>query len=266
MQWGAAVWWGAIVVAFLIMGVWEGSRPRQALTGDEQPRWGSAGLLLLTGGALQATVFRLSPLVVAAWAGDSPWGLLNRAWMPGWMRFTLAILALDFVHYLTHRLFHANGYLWRVHEVHHSDPDFDVSTAGRFHPFEILIVKACYLAGIAVLAPPVMAVFFAELHTGLLNVFAHANVALPAGVERWLRRVIITPELHRLHHSDDEAHYDRNFGQTFVFWDRLCGTYLPGVEGVVRSGVKGVPAETRWRALLLAPFASRQKEKRATCP
>jgi sterol desaturase/sphingolipid hydroxylase (fatty acid hydroxylase superfamily) len=249
--------WAVIVVAFLIMGIWEGARPRQPLTMAAERRWGRHGILLLLGGLVQAVIFRVSPLVVAVAVAGNPWGWLNRPWQPFAVQFVAAILMLDLVRYLTHRLFHANRFLWRIHEIHHSDPDYDVSTAARFHPLEIVFAKALYLAGIAVLAPPLAAVFFSELHTGLLNVVAHANVAIPPRVERLLRAVLITPDLHRLHHSEDAAHHNRNFGQTFVWWDRLFGTYLPGGDAAVTPGVRGVRPEIGVLALIAEPFRRR---------
>ena len=116
--------------------------------------------------------------------------------------------------------------LWRVHEVHHSDPDYDVSTAARFHPIEVVSVQGAYLAAVALLAPPPIAVFLSELLTVVLNLFAHANASFPRKVEKCLGIVFMTPDVHRIHHSADEADHSRNFGQTFIWWDRIFGTYL----------------------------------------
>ena len=249
-----------MVVAFLVLAIWEGARPRRQLSMPAERRWGRSGLLLVVGGVFQAVAFRISPVVFAATVIHRPWGLLNRPDLPFAVQFAAAILLLDLVHYLGHRLFHSVGVLWRIHEVHHSDVDYDVSTAARFHPLEIIGAKAFYLGGILLWAPPLSAVFAAELHTALLNVFAHANVALPTPVERWLRWAIITPDLHRIHHSEDVADQNRNFGQTFIWWDRLFGTYLPrsisGNEGVA-TGVRGVSGDAGVVALITRPFQRR---------
>ena len=256
---GSAVW-VVVALAFLILGMWESSRPRRALALAADGRWGRNGLLLLVSGILQTAVFRLGPLAAAAMVADSPWGLLNRPFLPFAVQFAAAILLLDLVHYLTHRLFHAVGFLWRIHEIHHSDADYDVSTAARFHPLEVIVAKGFHLAAIAILAPPLSAVFFAELHTGLVNVFAHANVALPPRCEAALRWAIITPDLHRVHHSEETADQNRNFGQTFVWWDRLWGTYLPqSISGnlAVATGVRGAPSGTSVLSLITRPFKRR---------
>lgn len=259
MEFEVTALWTVIVVSFLAMGMWEGARPRQSLSMAPERRWGAHLLLFMLGGGAQAVVFRLSPLVLAVSVAASPWGLLNRPWLPFAVQFVAAILLLDLVRYFTHRLFHRISFLWRIHEVHHSDADYDVSTAGRFHPLELIGAHALYLAAILLLAPPLAAVFFAELHTALLNVFAHSNVAIPAGVERALRRVLITPDLHRLHHSANPMHHRHNFGQTFVWWDRLFGTYLPGKPAgeVLVAGVPGVPPEIGLLALIAEPFRRR---------
>ena len=260
MKFEGSTVWIVVVTTFLILGMWESWRPRRALAMAADGRWGRNGLLLLVSGILQAAVFRLGPIAAAAMVADSPWGLLNRPFLPFAVQFAAAILLLDLVHYFTHRLFHAVGFLWRIHEVHHSDADYDVSTAARFHPLEVIAGKGLYLAAIAILAPPLSAVFFAELHTGLLNVFVHANVALPTRLEAWLRWAIITPDLHRVHHSEESADQNRNFGQTFVWWDRLLGTYLPrSISGnlAVATGVRGVPSGTGVLSLITRPFHRR---------
>lgn len=252
--------WTVVVAAFLILGLWESSRPRRALATAADRRWGRNGLLLLVASVLQAALFRLGPVAAAAMVADSPWGVLNRPALPFAVQFVAAILLLDLVHYFTHRLFHAVGFLWRVHEVHHSDSDYDVSTAARFHPLEVIVVKGFYLAAIAILAPPVSAVFFAELHTALLNVLVHANVALPPRLEGALRRVFMTPDLHRVHHSIHVADQNRNFGQSFIWWDWLGATYLPQSttgDPAPLTGVTGAPPDTNLWALVVAPFRHR---------
>lgn len=266
-DWESAAIWTVMVGAFLMLGAWENWQPGREPAWPAESRWGRHGLLLLAG-ALLAAVFRLSPVAAAALVADQPWGLLNRPALPFALQFAAAILLLDLVHYGTHRLFHAVGFLWRIHEVHHSDGDYDVSTAARFHPLEVMLTKGLYLGAIALLAPPVSAVFFAELHTSLLNILVHANVTLPARWERWLRVVLITPKLHRTHHSLALGDRNRNFGQTFVWWDRLWATYLPEsvtghsapVTGVAGAGTGAGPETSVWY-LLAAPFRRRAEKK-----
>jgi sterol desaturase/sphingolipid hydroxylase (fatty acid hydroxylase superfamily) len=116
--------------------------------------------------------------------------------------------------------------LWRIHEVHHSDADFDVSTAVRFHPVESIVTQALYLGAIALLAPPPAAVFASQILIVAENLFVHANKSLPPAVERILRWIVITPDVHRIHHSEEFADQNLNFGQFFPWWDRLFGTFV----------------------------------------
>lgn len=252
--------WIVMVATFLILGMLESWRPGRALAMAADRRWGRNGLLLLAGIILQVAVFRLGPVAAAAMVADSPWGLLNRPSLPFAVQFVAAILLLDLAHYLTHRLFHAVGFLWRIHEVHHSDADYDVSTSARFHPLEVIIGKGLYIAAIAILAPPLSAVFVAEIHTGLWNAFVHANIALPPRFEGILRWAFLTPDLHRVHHSLDVRDQNRNFGQSFIWWDWLWATYLPQSatgDSAPLTGVSGAPPDSSLWALIAAPFRPR---------
>jgi sterol desaturase/sphingolipid hydroxylase (fatty acid hydroxylase superfamily) len=197
-------------------------------------------VLLAISGIAQTLIFRATPVVVAVAVADSRFGILNRPWIPLLVNCAAAILVLDLAHYGMHRAFHSFSLLWRIHEVHHSDPDYDVSTAGRFHPFEVVLMQGGYLALVAVLAPPPGAVFAAELISVVLNLFAHANVRLPRWMENTLRRAIVTPGLHRIHHSQEVPEQMRNFGQTFSWWDRLFGTFL-GDAARGEGMVTGIP-------------------------
>lgn len=236
----AALYWLLFVGTFLAVAVWETWRPRAPLAHATQRRWGIHAAILALSIILQNVLLRVSPVVLAAMVAGSPYGLLNRAWMPGWLRFAAALLLLDLTHYGTHRAFHSVGLLWRVHEVHHSDPDYDVSTAGRFHPLEVVGTQGATLLAVALLAPPPLAVFAAALIAVVLNLVAHANAALPAELENWLRRALITPDLHRIHHSEEVAEQSRNFGQTFSWWDRLFGTFLGGAARGERHFATGI--------------------------
>jgi sterol desaturase/sphingolipid hydroxylase (fatty acid hydroxylase superfamily) len=255
-------YWLLFVGTFLAVAVWESFRPKIPLSAPVEHRWGRHALLLAICAVIQKVVLSVSPLVVAAGAAGSHFGVLNRPWMPYAFRCLATVLLLDLVEYFVHRAFHGVHFLWRVHEVHHSDPDFDVSTAGRFHPMEVLTARAANLAAVALLAPPVVAVVASELLTVVLNLFTHANAALPRPVEKLLRSVFITPDLHRIHHSLEYVEQQTNFGQTFSWWDRLFGTYLgqpaAGEAGIV-TGVEGTDSKTslRLRFLLAQPFQSR---------
>ncbi len=252
--------------SFFILAVWESLRPWRNLTQSNERRWLAHGILFAGAVVFQSVLIRSSPLVLALAVADKPWGLLNRSWLPWPAQFAIAIPLLDLVHYATHRLFHAFRFAWRIHEVHHSDTDYDVSVAVRFHPLEVTGSRVLYLAAIAMLAPPLAAVFISEVHSTLLNTLVHANIAWPPRLERVLRLIFITPDLHRIHHSIDLAEQNSNFGQTLVWWDRLFGTLranatLSPAAGFA-TGVTGLPvgAYQGKAALFTAPFQRRRPE------
>jgi len=258
-----AAYWALFVATFLAVATWESFRPRRSLSAPAERRWGIHGLLLLLSGVVMTAVVRVTPVVVAVSVADSRFGILNRIWMPFPIRCLFALLLLDLAQYGMHRLFHAVPMLWRVHEVHHSDADYDVSTAARFHPFEVVGIRGGYVAVVALVAPPPVAVLAAELLAGVINLFAHANASLPRWAERALRVGFITPDLHRIHHSQDIAHHSRNFGQAFPFWDRLFGTYLEiptAGEDKIVTGIRGKGDSLEVRILLAAPFQTPRSE------
>ncbi|MBL4636409.1 MAG: sterol desaturase family protein [Kofleriaceae bacterium] len=164
-------------------------------------------------------------VVVAARAQDSSFGLFHQVELPAVTAIVLAVVALDFIIYLQHLIFHHVPFLWSLHRVHHSDRDFDATTALRFHPVEILIslfVKfgAVYLLGV----PPVSVIFFEVLLNGSA-MFNHANAALPPGLDKWVRLLLVTPDMHRVHHSTVVAETNSNYGFSLPWWDRIFGTY-----------------------------------------
>ena len=251
----------AFCAAFLLLAVWESMRPARLLNRPTEKRWLSHGALLLAAAIVQSLVLRTSPVLAALAVRDAPWGLLNRTQVPWVLQAAAAILLLDLVHYLTHRLVHSFHLLWRVHELHHSDRDYDVSVAARFHPVEVVATKAAQVGAILILCPPPEAALGAELLSTLLNLLSHANVSLPAHIERVCRRVCITPDIHRIHHSSDPADLNCNFGQSFTWWDRLFGTYRATSSAPAtnfETGLPGLPGEVHGTviAMLIAPFRS----------
>lgn len=216
---------GALLVAFVIFAVWETHRPRRALIAPTGRRWTHHAILGLLINSPLALIFPASAVAVAVAARGSSYGILNRAALPMWVQATAAILLLDLLRYTQHRIYHAIPLLWRIHRVHHADCDYDWSTSLVFHPGEALLTQGSYLAVIAVLAPPPLAVLALELVTIVQNIFEHANVALPSGIDSRLRRVLITPDTHRIHHSEELAEQNTNFGTIFPWWDQVFGTY-----------------------------------------
>jgi sterol desaturase/sphingolipid hydroxylase (fatty acid hydroxylase superfamily) len=193
-------------------------------------------------------------------AAERGWGLLNAFSLPGWAAVLLAVVALDLAIYLQHVMFHAVPALWRLHRVHHADPDYDVTTGARFHPIEIVLSMLIKLAVIAVLGAPAAAVLVFEVLLNATAMFNHANLKLPELVDRVLRRFVVTPDMHRVHHSMEVAEANSNFGFNLPWWDRLFGTYraqtrLP--QESMAIGVAGLSQDqrcVRLTGLLALPF------------
>ena len=231
--------WALLLLAFVIFALWETYCPRRVLVASTARRWSSHALLSFLCNTLAAWVFRVSAVVVAA---ASHHGLLNRETIPFAVRCLIAVLLLDMLRYGQHYLYHAVSFLWHVHQVHHADPDYDWSTSLRFHPGEVLLSQGVYLAAIVVLGPPAAAVFFLELADVAQNIFVHANIALPQWIDTRLRRLLITPDMHRIHHSGERSDQNTNFGTIFPWWDKLFGTYR-------RESIKGDEMEVGLREL-----------------
>lgn len=238
----SVAYWFLLVGAFLGTACWESFRPKRPLSGPVTRRWGNHALIHVVCSIVSMGLFRASPVITAVAFTGSRFGLLNKAWLPFAVRCVLTVLLLDLLKYAIHRAFHTVPLLWRMHQVHHSDPDFDVSTAWRVHPMELILTQGAYLAAIAFLAPPPAAVLIAELANVFHSFFGHANASLPPWMEKPVLSVFVTPDMHRIHHSEQVSEQTSNLGDVFPWWDRLFGTYLAapaaGQDGIV-TGLKG---------------------------
>jgi sterol desaturase/sphingolipid hydroxylase (fatty acid hydroxylase superfamily) len=170
-------------------------------------------------------LFPAAAVGMALFTSAQGWGLLNVIDIPGWLAVLIAVVVLDFVVWVQHVLFHAVPALWRLHRVHHADLDYDLTTGARFHPIEIVLSMLIKFAAIAALGPPVVAVIIFEVILNGMAMFNHANVRLPLGVDRVLRWFVVTPDMHRVHHSIEDDETNSNFGFNLSWWDRLLGTY-----------------------------------------
>jgi sterol desaturase/sphingolipid hydroxylase (fatty acid hydroxylase superfamily) len=170
-------------------------------------------------------LFPAAAVGLAAVAEVEGWGLLRRVEVPAAVAIVLSVILLDLAIYLQHVMFHAVPLLWRIHMVHHSDQDVDATTGVRFHPVEILLSMLVKFGVIAALGPPVAAVFLFEVLLNATSMFNHGNVRLAEPLDRWLRRVLVTPDMHRVHHSVEVDESNCNFGFNLPWWDRLFGTY-----------------------------------------
>jgi sterol desaturase/sphingolipid hydroxylase (fatty acid hydroxylase superfamily) len=250
--------WSVFAGAFLAIGLWETYRPFRPLLLHNGKRW--IGHIALTTIAHALTfLLPFSAALVAEEARTRGIGLLAFAVIPMWVQYAAGVVLLDFVRWAQHLTFHRVQWLWRLHRVHHSDPDYDLTTTLRFHPFEAIAMQATYLAAVFVMAPPPAVAFGVEVVLLAQNFFGHANVRMPARVERLLRRVLVTPDMHRIHHSVRMGEQNSNYGTMFPWWDRLFGTYREQpVDGAERMtfGLEGFPQEKAisiW-AMLILPF------------
>ncbi len=210
---------------FALMAIWEVRSPRRARTLTRLQRWTSnLGLVVLNTVVLRI-LFPAAAVGMALFTSAQGWGLLNAIDIPGWLAVLVAVVVLDFVVWVQHVLFHAVPALWRLHRVHHADLDYDLTTGARFHPIEIVLSMLIKFAAIAALGPPVVAVILFEVILNGMAMFNHANVRLPLGVDRVLRWFVVTPDMHRVHHSIADDETNSNFGFNLSWWDRLLGTY-----------------------------------------
>ena len=215
----------AFVAVFAAVALWEALAPRRKRSFERRARWPHNLGLLLVDVALVRVFAPGAAIAVAMTAAGSGWGLLNALALPGWAAIAAGIALLDLAIYFQHVMFHAVPALWRLHRVHHADLDFDVTTGARFHPIEILISTAVKCAAIAALGAPVISVFVFEIVLNATAMFNHANASLPQRLERWLRWLVVTPDMHRVHHSVRYEESSSNFGFNLPWWDRLFGTY-----------------------------------------
>ena len=252
------VWWCVLGMSFIAAILAETLQPFRTLSSSTTRRWVANGVLLVTSGVLVKCVYGLSGIALAVSIHGPRYGVLNRVAMPAGIRFLLGFLSLDLVQYVVHRLFHALGLLWRVHQVHHSESDLDATTGLRFHPGEALAAQLASLLLIALVGVPPMAVLSVALVVSLQDFFTHANVSMPARLDNWLRWLIVTPGMHRTHHSDVMEEQNTNFGTIFSVWDRCFGTYLTGTAAGVqaRCGLKELENGSELGAikLLVLPF------------
>lgn len=226
---------GVFVGAFVIMAMLERLWPRRALTAPRSRRWLTNIAIVVVDSlvvrAMAALSVPLAAVAAAFYAERSGWGLLNLVALPGWLELLVAVVVLDFAIWLQHLLAHRIPVLWRLHQVHHADPDIDVTTAIRFHPLEIGFSMLYKIGWVLLLGPSALAVVVFEVILNACAMFNHANVALPGWLDRVLRIVVVTPDMHRVHHSTIPREHHTNFGFNLSIWDRLFATYTAQPEG-----------------------------------
>ena len=246
-----------------IMALWEIFLPRRQLTVSKSVRWINNIALVFLNTILLRLIFPLAAVGMTLFATEQNWGLLNYFDLPVIVEFIIAIVIMDLVMYLQHVMVHALPVLWRLHRVHHADLDFDVTTGSRFHPLEILLSMLIKFATIIILGPSVVAVVIFEVLLNLTSMFNHSNVYLHPSIDKWLRWFVVTPDMHRVHHSVEDDETNSNFGFNLPWWDRIFATYKPQPRHGHTGMTIGInkfrdSAETSWLpAILILPFKGR---------
>jgi Sterol desaturase len=246
----------------LALAAWEAVAQRRRLTYQKPMRWmANIGLLVLNSAAVRLA-FVAGIVGVAYEAQRHGWGLLNWTPLPVWLETALAVVILDFALYLQHVLFHAVPLLWRLHMVHHADPDFDVTTGLRFHTLEIVLSLGIKAGVIVLLGAPPPAVLIFEVLLNATSMFSHSNANMPKWLDSALRWIVVTPDMHRVHHSMISRETNSNFGFNVPWWDYLFGTYRAQPQDgheKMKIGLEFIPAKRaialHW--LLTLPFVAR---------
>jgi sterol desaturase/sphingolipid hydroxylase (fatty acid hydroxylase superfamily) len=210
---------------FILIALWEVLMPRRTLTTSKRWRWFNNLSIVAINPIVLRLVFPVFALGMAQTAQANGWGMLNYFRLPNSIALCVGFVALDLVIYMQHVMFHAIPLLWRLHMVHHADLDVDLTTGLRFHPIEIVLSLVLKLAVIVVLGPPVAAVLTFEVVLNGMAMFNHGNITIPTVPEKWLRRFVVTPDMHRVHHSVIIRETNSNYGFNLSVWDRLFGTY-----------------------------------------
>jgi sterol desaturase/sphingolipid hydroxylase (fatty acid hydroxylase superfamily) len=249
----------AFAAIFLGMTLWELLAPRRPWAVGRAARWPSNLAILGVDAVAVRVLIPTAAVGVALIAAARGFGLFHLLGWPVWLAGVVGFVVLDLVIYGQHVVFHHVPWLWRLHRMHHADLDIDVTTGGRFHPIEILISMAIKIATVALLGMPAAAVVAFEVALNATSVFNHANAALPRWLDRVMRIVVVTPDMHRIHHSVVRRETDSNFGFNLPWWDRLFGTYRAEPAAGHDAMTIGLPifrdrGELRVDRLLTQPF------------
>lgn len=254
---------GSFAAIFVMMALSEVLAPRRPLSVSRLQRWASNISLLILNSLLLRLLFPAAAVGIAYTAAEAGWGLFNQVNLPYWFEVILAVLLLDLAIYLQHLLMHRVPLLWRLHRVHHADLDIDLTTGSRFHTLEILVSMLIKAAVIFILGPALLAVLIFEALLSGMALFNHANVRLPGTIDRLLRLLLITPDVHRVHHSILRHETNSNYGFNLSIWDRAFGTYIAQPEEGHSAMTIGIPGfrdprqVDRLRGMLALPFVGK---------
>jgi sterol desaturase/sphingolipid hydroxylase (fatty acid hydroxylase superfamily) len=215
---------------FAVMGAWEMTAPRRTLTASKTTRWFSNITLTFLNSFILRFLFPVLAVGVAYWCDENGWGIFNLLGVPDLAAGILSIFILDLMIYMQHVAFHLIHHMWKLHMMHHADLDIDVTTGARFHPIEIVLSMLIKLAVVIVIGAPPWAVLVFEVLLNATAMFNHSNVDLPVNIDRILRLFVVTPDMHRVHHSVIIKETNSNYGFNFPWWDRIFGTYIDQPE------------------------------------
>jgi sterol desaturase/sphingolipid hydroxylase (fatty acid hydroxylase superfamily) len=255
-----ALRFGFFAGLFVVLAAWEWINPRRKLSIGRRLRWASNLGIIGLDTLLVRILFPSAAVGVALLAETRGWGLFNVLQLPAAVTIVSSVLLLDLAIYLQHVAFHAVPALWRLHRMHHADLDLDATTGVRFHPLEIFLSMLIKFAVVAALGAPALAVLVFEIILNATSMFNHSNVRLPPAIDAVARLLVVTPDMHRVHHSIVRAETDSNFGFNFPWWDRIFGTYRRAPAAGHGNMVIGIesfrdPASLRLDQMLMQPFA-----------
>jgi sterol desaturase/sphingolipid hydroxylase (fatty acid hydroxylase superfamily) len=258
---------GFFTSLFITLAIAEIKFPRRKLTVSKLQRWGNNLSLSFFNSMLMKVIFPIMGTGLAILVAEEQWGLLNNLQLASWLDIIIYIAVFDFAIYWQHRLFHFVRPLWRLHRMHHTDLDYDLTTGNRFHPLSIALSLLIKLALVVTMGPPVLAVLIAEILLNLTSMFNHSNIHIPARVDRILRLFLVTPDMHSIHHSQDSLEHNKNFGFNFPWWDRLFGTYLdrPALaQESILIGINGFDERSSiwFHKMLLQPFIEANEQRK----
>jgi sterol desaturase/sphingolipid hydroxylase (fatty acid hydroxylase superfamily) len=255
----AAIRLGAFIGVFTAMALWEAAAPRRPRAHSRLARWPSNLTIVALNIVFLRVLLPATAVGMALLATQHHWGLLNNFALPRWIAIAGSVILLDLAIYLQHVMFHAVPALWRVHRMHHADLDFDVTTGARFHPIEIILSMLIKFGIVAALGAPAPGVLIFEVLLNATSMFNHSNVRFAARLDRYLRWFVVTPDMHRVHHSIVVGETNSNFGFNLPWWDRLLGTYrdqpAAGHQGMIIGIAQFRENRELWLdRMLLQPF------------
>ena len=215
-----------VLSSLAIVPIWESWAPRRQLRASMTTRWAGNLTLLCVNGILMWLVYGAFGMAASIAASQHEFGLMHHIALPPWAEIVLALLLLDLGHFAIHWALHNVPLLWRIHRLHHTDQDFDFTTAARFHPFEAIVETGANLLVVVLVGAPPLSVVIYMLSYAITTVWVHGNIRMPDGWDARLRWILVTPDMHRTHHSQMQSETNSNYGGFLSLWDRLFGTYV----------------------------------------